>query len=270
MKTTSVTLFDGQRSEARLFRASSPGPGLLVLPAMGVNARAYDRLAESLAELGVTTLVAEHRGGDGSSVRARRGVDFGYAELLRDVVAHRDVLRDVQPTPVSVLGHSLGGQLGTVGFASWQLPGSKLVVIAAGTVHHTAWSGVERLGVFVGTQAAGGVARALGYFPGHRLGFGGLQSRSLIVDWAHAAKTGTFRVERELDAHSPEVLAIEVRGDTMAPRRATELLVAKLPRAKVEWLVLEPPAQPRKMNPHFRWLKDPSVVAQRVATFLIS
>ena len=29
-----------------------------------------------------------------------------------------------------------------------------------------------------------------------------------------------------------------------------------------------PPATPAKMNAHFRWMKDPSVVAREVAVFL--
>lgn len=265
---------DGARSEARLFKAKEQGPGLLVLPAMGVNARAYDRLAEGLADAGVTTLVMEHRGGDTSSVRARRGVDYGYAELLEDMTQHLELLRGHAVGPANLLGHSLGGQLGTVGLSRWFSPGGKLIVIASGTVHHRAWSGLERLGVFAGTQLAGVVARGLGFYPGHRLGFGGLQGKSLIIDWSNASRTGDFtshrdgRLEHQLDELAPEVLAIHVQGDTMAPRASTEALLRKVKHAKVKWVNVMPPAQPRKMNPHFRWMKDPSPAVKEIAGFL--
>lgn len=269
MTPVKMTLSDGATAEARLFRAPGDAPALLVLPAMGVNARAYDRLGEELAGQGVTAMVLEHRGGGTSSVRPKRGVDFGYLELLDDAVLHLDELAKHSPRPVSLLGHSLGGQLATLGLSRWHRPGAKLVVIAAGTVHYTAWRGLESFGVFVGTQLAGTVARGLGYFPGHRLGFGGLQGRTLIVDWARAAKTGHFGdIEHELHRHAPDVLAIHVEGDTMAPRAATEGLLAKVPGAKTKWVQLSPPAQPGKMNAHFRWLKDPSGVAREVAAFL--
>jgi predicted alpha/beta hydrolase len=224
-----MTLRDGATAEARLFRAGDDAPALLVLPAMGVNARAYDRLGEELAGQGVTAMVLEHRGGGSSSVRPRRGVDYGYVQLLDDAVVHLEELAKLSARPVSVLGHSLGGQLATMGLAAWHRPGAKVVVIASGTVHSTAWKGLAAFGVYAGTQLAGAVARGLGYFPGHRLGFGGLQGRTLIVDWARAAKTGHFgEIERELERFTPEVLAIHVEGDTMAPRSATEGLIAKV------------------------------------------
>jgi predicted alpha/beta hydrolase len=275
-KVVELRLRDGATAASRLFTASGPGPGLLVLPAMGVNARAYDRLAEGLASVGVTTLVAEHRGGDGSSVRPRRGVDFGYAELLEDMELHFAELRKHVTGPMHLLGHSLGGQLGTVGLARWFELGGKLIVIASGTVHHRAWGGVRGVGVLIGTQLAHVVARGLGYFPGHRLGFGGLQSRTLIVDWANAARTGEFHshtqgpLEHRLDELAPDVLALHVQGDTMAPRFATEALLRKLKHARVQWADVTPPAQPSKMNAHFRWLKDPSEVVERVSRFLLS
>lgn len=275
METLQLEMKDGATSTARLFRSTRErAPGLLVLPAMGVNARSYDRFGEALASEGVTTLVAEHRGGDSSSVRARRGVDYGYAELLDDLVLHLGQLEQRTSGPVSVLGHSLGGQLATVGLSRWWKPGAKLIVIASGTVHHRAWTGLERLGVLAGTQLAHAVARGLGYFPGHRLGFGGLQARSLIADWSNAARTGEFKsvvrgaLELRLDELEPTVLAMHVQGDTMAPRAATEGLLRKLRRAKVTWLDITPPATPAKMNAHFRWMKDPSVVAREVAVFL--
>lgn len=265
---------DGARSEARLFRAENRGPGLLVLPAMGVNARAYDRLAEALAGAGITTLVAELRGGDTSSVRARPGIDYGYADLLTDMVQHVGLLREQITGPVNLLGHSLGGHLGTIGLARWFEPGAKLIVIASGTVHHTVWGGLRGLGVLAGSQLAQVVARGLGFYPGHRLGFGGLQGKSLMIEWSNAARTGAFAthrgdsLEHRLDELAPEVLAIHVQGDTMAPRVTTEALLRKVKHAKVEWVNVMPPAQPRKMNPHFRWLKDPSAAVTEIVRFL--
>lgn len=265
---------DGATWQARLFKSVAPGPGVLIIPAMGVNARAYHRLSEELAERGVTAFIAEHRGGDTSSVRARRGVDYGYAELLSDMALHLDVLRAHSVGPLNLLGHSLGGQLATIGLATWFTPGAKLILVASGTVHHRAWGGVRGFGVLVGTQFAQVVARGFGFYPGHRLGFGGLQGKSLIVDWANAARTGTFHsgshgvLEHKLAEFELDVLAIHVQGDTMAPRGTTEGLLRKLKHARVRWVNVMPPAEPRKMNAHFRWLKDPSDVAREVASFV--
>jgi predicted alpha/beta hydrolase len=151
MELIPIHAYDGTTSQARLIRGPS-SVGLLILPAMGVNARAYDRFAQSLADAGFTVLVAEHRGGENSSVRPGRGVDFGYAELLADVEVLVGQLRAITSGPVHLLGHSLGGHLAVLGLSRWFEPGSRLVLVASGTVHHRAWPPLQGLGVLVGSQ----------------------------------------------------------------------------------------------------------------------
>jgi predicted alpha/beta hydrolase len=269
----SIVAADGASSTAQFHGATQPRAAALVLPAMGVNARSYGPFAEALAVLGVSVLVAEHRGGETSSVRPARGVDYGYAELLGELPLLLGALRARAPgLPIDLVGHSMGGQLAVAGLSRWHAPSARLVLLASGTVHHRAWAGLPRLGVWVGTTLAEGVARGLGYFPGHRLGFGGRQGRELIIDWARASRTGMFTsggvsVEHALDTPLA-VLAISVSGDTYAPPNATRQLVAKLSRAEVSHAAVLPPSEPRRLNPHFRWLRAPGSAAQVVATFL--
>ena len=98
----------------------------------------------------------------------------------------------------------------------------------------------------------------------------------MIIDWSNASRTGHFTSQRDgsleqrLDEFSPDVLAIHVQGDTLAPRAATEALLSKLKNARVQWLDLKPPPEPRKMNPHFRWLKDPTQAVSAIAPFLLA
>jgi predicted alpha/beta hydrolase len=265
---------DGATCSPRYFAAGPPRAALLVLPAMGVPARAYDALAAALATRGVATLVTELRGGETSSVRPRRGVDFGYRELLSELPGLAGALRARVPgLPVNVLGHSLGGHLGVLGVRHWHQPGARLVLVASGTVHHRAWEGRAGLALLAQTSFAAAVASLLGYFPGHRLGFGGRQGRRLIVDWARAARTGVFRtpdeaLEAGLAEVGLEVLALNVAGDAWAPRRATEGLLGKLPAATLRWGTLPAPPSPSHLKPHFRWLRDPAGCADQVAAFL--
>jgi predicted alpha/beta hydrolase len=168
----------------------------------------------------------------------------------------------------------MGGQLAVAALNRWHTPGAKLVLVASGTVHHRAWRGVEALAILGGTWVAAGVASTLGYFPGHRLGFGGLQARGLIVDWARAARTGEYSTTDEplevgLGGAEVEVLAVHVEGDRYAPRAATERLLEKLPAARVQWRDVVPPAEPRRLDPHFRWLRASEECASLVAGFLL-
>jgi predicted alpha/beta hydrolase len=274
MENVLLTAPDGPTSTARYFPAAKVRASLLLLPAMGVNARAYDAVGAALAGQGVATLVAEHRGGESSSVRPRRGVDFGYRELLADLdLQRRALLERVPGLPVNVLGHSMGGHVAVLGVPRWQVPGARLVVVASGSVHFRAWRGAAGLGLLASAWVVAAVARTLGVFPGHRLGFGGLQGRSLMVEWARMVRTGEFRseegpLEEGLDAPGLEVLAVCVEGDGWVPRGATERLVGKLPGARVRWEALDVPAEPARLRPHFRWARAPEALAAKVADFL--
>ncbi|GMU60731.1 MAG: hypothetical protein AMXMBFR34_24940 [Myxococcaceae bacterium] len=266
---------DGTSAQARLFLSETPRTALAWMPAMGVSARAYDGFGAALAARGVSTVVSELRGGESSDVRPRRGVDYGLGELIDDhTLALEALARRVPGVAVHVGGHSLGGQLAVVHFAAKAGPATRLVLVASGTVHFRAWGFPQNLGVLLGTQVAAGVAKALDFFPGHRLGFGGLQSRRLIEDWAHAGRTGDYRtrthaLEAGLEAVTKEVLAVHVEGDTLAPVEATRRLLAKLPKARVQWATAPAPPEPRRLNPHFRWTKGPEAVADAVARFLL-
>lgn len=267
---------DGARARARLFLPAGPAQAALAwMPAMGVAARAYDAFGAGLAARGVATLVSELRGGESSDVRPRRGVDFGLGELVDDHARAMALLSARVPgVPLHVGGHSLGGQLAVVHFAARVPEGTKLVLVASGTVHWRAWGFPHNVGVLLGTQVAAGVAKALDWFPGHRLGFGGRQPRRLIEDWAHASRTGAYRtrlhaLETGLAEVTPELLAVHVEGDTLAPHEATRRLVAKLPSARVRHVTAAPPAEPRRLHPHFRWTKGPDAVVAEVARFLL-
>lgn len=254
----------------RFYAANSPD-ALLIVPAMGVAARAYDSLAQALAKNGISSLVMEHAGGPESSFEVGPKTDAGYGEVLGAAMLARDFLKTRYR--VHFLGHSLGAQLLVSGAGQLVFPDSKMIVIAGGTVHWKAFSFPANCGVYLATHAAKLISFTLGYFPGHRLGFGGLQPKQLIVDWAQASRTGTFcsrGISLEINLHTVknELLALFVEGDNMAPQSALNALVVKLTRAKVVFETVVPDRAPKKMNAHFRWLKNPENVATRVARFI--
>jgi len=112
----------------------------------------------------------------------------------------------------------------------------------------------------------------LGWFPGDKVGFGGRQARTLITDWAALGRTGRFHaggldVDHRLQAAERAVLAIHVTGDQLAPETSTAHLLSKMPRAAVTQHRIAPPPFPGKLDPHFRWLRTPEPVADRVASF---
>ena len=267
---------DGHSAEARLFLPPRPRAAILWLPAMGVPARTYDRFASFLAGEGVAVLVGELRGGGTSSVRPRRGVDFGYSELLADADPLLELLATRTGLTVHFGGHSLGGQLSLLQLPRRGTPSTRLIIVAGGTTFFPSWAFPRNLGVLVGSQLAGLVATALGYFPGHRLGFGGLQPRTLIQEWARVGWEGRYRalgsvdLEAGLAALAPEVLAVHIEGDLLAPPAAMKGLLAKLPRARIAHVEAPAPVDPVRVSPHFRWMREPEPAAAHVARFLLA
>lgn len=283
--TEPIEAVDGATSEVRVARRG--GTTVLVAPAMGVAAAYYDPLLEALAAAGFGALVMEHRGQGSSSVRPRRGVDFGYADVVRNdwppvlalARAHAAGGRLV------VLGHSLGGQLAVLAAAEGSAktngspsprPFDALALVASSTVDHRGWPGLGSVRLLVQTQTAALVARGLGVFPGDRLGFGGRQPTTIITDWARQARTGKFllagtSLDHEALFHQVEldVLSISIEGDDLAPEDACRRLVAKLPRSRVTRRRVTPTWSLKKpADAHMRWAREPEAIVRELGPFL--
>jgi predicted alpha/beta hydrolase len=270
MKKVPFESEDKSSAHYRLFESNGLHK-LIIVPAMGVAARAYDALAEQLVSHGISVLAIEHRGGPGSSFQVGPKTDAGYAEIVADVKAARNYFP--KSKHVHFLGHSMGAQVLVAGAAQFLEPDNKLVVVAGGTVHWRSFKFPQKYGVYVGTQSAKWLTQIMGYFPGHKVGFGGLQPKQLILDWAQASKKGVFfakgkSLEIGLETVRNQVLALHVEGDTMAPKSALKSLVEKLVHAEVSIETVLPPLTPKKMNAHFRWLKNPQFIADRIASFV--
>jgi predicted alpha/beta hydrolase len=272
-----ITAADGAAARARLFAPADAGslPAVLVWPAMGTAASYYDRLASALAARGHAVVVAENRGTGTIDQKPERGARFGYHDMVtHDLPVWVEAVRRQFPgRKVVLLGHSLGGQLGVL-FAGAR-PGAldALVIVAGGSVHYKTFPGAARLRVLFGTQLAAVIARLWGYFPGHRLGFGGKQPTRLIRDWARFARTGKLTpegadvdYEQAMASARLPLLGVSVEGDTLAPRSSLLALVGKLPKADArhEHVTLAP----GKSDPHFRWARTPEPVVEVVSAFL--
>ncbi|MBL8325570.1 MAG: alpha/beta hydrolase [Rubrivivax sp.] len=247
----------------------APRPAALVLPALGVPAGAYRRLAEALSEAGTDTGVAEWRGGGASPVRASRRADWGYLDLFRhEVLGGIAALRARLPgRGVALVGHSLGGHLGLMARAE-AAPGlAGVLTVASGTPTLRFFAPKVRAQLRWVLAAHSFTGPLLGYFPGERVGFGGRQPRRLMDEWALLARLGKFEIAGRnlLEPHSEAARRIPVHSlslplDTYAPRAATEHL---LQLAHVGPEAVERFEGPGPLG-HFDWLKEPRGVAGRM------
>lgn len=271
---------DGHRTEARLFRpppvAGPPRARVLLLPAMGVRARYYDAVGEALADAGCVALLAELRGQGTSSHRAARKVDWGYEELVReDAAAAVDALARetaaLGPAPTLFLGHSLGGHLAGMYLAAHPGAADALLLVASGTNYFRNWGLPRGLVLLSQIQLGGLIARGLGFFPGRQLGFGDLQARQEIVDWARVSRRGRFEprgahvdYEAAMARLSTRVVSVSLEGDALAPRAAVEHLAGKFTAARRSHLHLTESDVPAACLHHFAWARRPGPVLAQI------
>lgn len=251
-----------------------PAPLLLFLPAMGVPASFYGRFAERLRSVRLECEVIDLPGQGQSPLRARRGDDYGYREVVENIIP--DMLRRLAAQhagrPLLLGGHSLGGQLALLASAEVAGKVKGLVLVAAGTAHWRAWPGKARVRAALTVHAISAAARVLPWYPGHRLGFGGDQSKRFMRDWSCNARTGVYapegstRTPEQLRQHLSQVsvpsLSICVRGDPVAPEGAVRELCALLPSSPMRSITVPGVLEDPPWRRHFSWARQPGGVEE--------
>jgi len=263
----------GHSSRLRLHRAKAETHGLLWFPALGVPASKYDPLAAAMAEQGISCAVHEWRGTGSSSLRARRGVDWGYRELLQQDV----------PAAVATLhtevhwhygGHSLGGQFAAMAAARAPAACAGLVLVATGVPHGSTFSGRRRWGIGLFARAMPALTAVAGYYPGHRLGFAGREAGQLMRDWAATVRSGRYRHygdDEALDAALARLqkpaLGIRMSRDWLVPKASLDALLAKLGGGHHQSEVFDDERLGTQAD-HFRWMRQPQALASRIAEWI--
>ncbi len=266
--------FGHAHTRATLFRTGRPdAPVLLVVPALGVPARSYLRLAAAVQAQGMHALLADLRGMGDSSVRARRGVDWGYLDLVDDELRamHALARAELPDAPPVLVGHSLGGHLALLHQARHpDQPVTGIALVASGSPWHRHFGALSPL-----LRGFGALTRAmterLGVFRGDWLGFGGAQGASLMREWAGFLAAGRLAPlgEEGWDPHPAlerlqrPIYAISMRRDHYAPPTATEHL-AGLTAGPLELVRLESVADGKPPG-HFLWMRHPEPVARLLA-----
>lgn len=265
-----VELAGGASVKASLFAPAQARAVIVCLPALGVAAAYYEPLARVLAARGYAAVTADLRGLGESSVRVRRGVDFGYAQLVGDTARIVAAVRARLDAPLLVLGHSLGGHVAALTASAHPQGIEGVVLTACGTPYWRCFPRKTGLQIRLLAHGARLATAALGYFPGRRIGFGGSEAARLMGEWSQLARHGRLRAEG-LDAEAAwgalrlPTLAISLAGDWMAPRAAVDHLVGKFAAAPLERLHLgEGEADARALD-HFRWVKYPEPVVDALA-----
>ena len=253
---------------------ASPRRALLWLPALGIASRHYLPFAEALAARGVAVFLHEWRGHGSSSLRAARGSDWGYRELLvQDIPASQAAVDRVLPPAVPRIlgGHSLGGQLACCRLALAPGAADALWLVASGAPYWRAYPLPQRAWLPFACRFLAWLARTRGFLPGRRVGFGGNDAAGLVHDWARTALSGRYAARglvQDLDAGLARidrpVRAVVLAEDWLGPRSSLDFLLSKLPAAEIRTVCLDAAGAGTKPD-HYAWMRQPSGVADWLA-----
>lgn len=281
MIEVSTTTPGGYEVPLYFVRATTSAPigRLLLLPAMGVEARFYVRLAAALAARGLDVALVEQRGHGRSSVRASRDIDFGWRQMIfEDAVAALEWLAENSRAAVGVLmGHSLGGHHAAI--LSGQRPGAfdGLVLAATGTPWVGAYSGRTATSIRALRLISRPLSAIVGHYPGAWVGFGGREARTAMADWVSLAGDNRYvarGADRDLDGaisrFSGPTLSLRMKNDPFAPEAAIEAVLAKLGAdSHVTRVTLDESAIGQRAD-HYGWAKAPEAASERIAAWCAS
>lgn len=265
---------DGYLVPLEVFDPPAPIARVLLLPALGIQARLYRRLGGRLAAAGLGFAALEQRGHGRSALRASRACDFGFREWLQaDIPAALDWLHSREPRlPVFLAGHSLGGHLSLMARALYPERVAGVVLLTTATPYYGCYRGLTRLQVRFLVASVPLLGAALGYYPGHRLGFGGREARRLMADWLVMAREnrysasgmGPVDLEQLVQADSCPVLSIHCDRDDLAPRAAIEGVTRRLRNHPIEWFEITSDALGARAD-HTSWARQPELATRAIA-----
>ena len=271
----SMTCSDGYQLPLELYSAQQPRAQILMLPALGIQAKLYRKFAEQLAAAGFTTLLMEQRGHGRSGVRPSRQCDYGFKDwLMADIPAALSWMQQRHPDlPQYLAGHSLGGHISLMARTLYpDVVG--IILLATATPWYQCYQGTMRLQVrFLGAVIPV-LCKLLGYYPGDRVGFGGREARGLMADWLQMAWHNRYSaagidsdIEAMVQADDCPVLAIYCDDDAFGPLAAVRGVTNRLGNRDIQWQEITSDALGMKAD-HVSWAKRPAIAVSAISTWI--
>lgn len=255
---------------------SDSAPVVLFFPAMGVKASYYFKLAEHFNAAGLNFVCTDLRGNDPMQQPPSRTHDFSYHHMIHfDWPAAIAKCQSQFPNaPIYLMGHSLGGQLSAC-YSVSNPSISGLIFIACGNIHYKLYR--KKWRILMASQFLLMITRLIGYLPGDKIGFGGIESKGVIRDWAYTARTGLYRsIENgkkeifngKMGQVKTPIMAISFDGDKLAPHSSMQGLLDLFHSAPKHHI--KTCAQELNITSldHFNWTKNFDKFAPKIADWI--
>lgn len=250
---------------------------LLFLPALGIQCRMYNAMAEALAAAGCSVCLMEQRGHGRSPLRASRSVNWGCDEYLQHDIPAALQWVEAQPEtqggPRVLGGHSLGGHLSSIFAGQHPQRMQGILHIACGSPYYADYGAARSRLIRFLCHLVSATRIFPGYLPGETLGFAGRESLQLMRDWRYWALNGTLDygphhgLQAAIAEFTGALLAISMADDELSTERAEKRAIAGFTAARHTEVRLGP-SEPGQRLGHFGWTKPPDAVVAEVLKWL--
>lgn len=271
-----LTATDGTAVHLALYEPEVPAKAVLfLLPALGVKAGFYKRVAEGLSAVGVTTVLFEQRGHGESTCLPKKDVKVGYSQYLDlDLpLAIKWINGRFSDTPLFIGGHSLGAHFSNFLAAEQAVDIQGIIHMACVFPYYGFYSRREAFLLRFLCMLIPSVTKVLGHYPGRLFGFGGKEHRQVMLDWRDWALTGSYDfgarygVEQKMATYRGKLLSISFENDELASALALHKPHAVMSGADVSRVHLTQKEQGKHIG-HFDWARRPDGVVKTIEDWI--
>ncbi|ADQ16380.1 hypothetical protein Lbys_0618 [Leadbetterella byssophila DSM 17132] len=235
---------------------------LIIASATGVVKGFYKHFASYLQENGISVVTFDYGGIGGSKPISLKGFSTSVTKWATNDL--ESVIRHVSMTwphkRISLLGHSLGGQL--IGITSSSLAADKIILVGAQCSYYKFWPWRERMKMlFAWKVLFPAFSKSIGYVPTKRFTAMEDLPGGMAMEWARWCLNPNYLfdyfTEKDLYFHriSAPVISYSTSHDKFASEESTDWLTEKFSQAAVKRYHLIPKEYGVKHIGHFGYFQ---------------
>ncbi|MTI33047.1 alpha/beta hydrolase family protein [Xanthovirga aplysinae] len=246
------------------FEATTNPLGVVIISsATGVKQNYYFKFAEFLNSEGYSTITFDYGGIGESKNESLKTFDtnafnWGNNDLESVIQFYTEKYTG---KPLTVIGHSIGGQL--IGLTPSAQNINNIVLVASQTGYWKFWKGIEKLKMLFNWYFIFPIlTRVYGFFPGKGLGAMEDLPKSMALEWRKWCASPNYlfdHIEEEylnFDKLKCELHSYSVSDDNYAPKKAVDWLANKYSRALITRKHINPKDLNHSKIGHFGFFKE--------------
>jgi predicted alpha/beta hydrolase len=231
---------------------------LIIASATGVKQSFYKKFADFVSTNGVTVITFDYSG-IGLSLKkpiqqvVSNATDWGKNDLESIIKYAKENYPNAK---ITLLGHSIGGQL--IGLAKSSSQVQKLILVAAQSGYWKLWKGNSKLMMWLNWHVLfPTLINIFGYMPSKKISKMENLPKRVAKQWNNWCKKPNYLFDEVstndlfFNSISTKILAISIENDFYAPKKAVDWFTAKYKNAEINKLHLKPSDYNTNIIGHF-------------------